>query len=181
MRSFSISVALALVTVAAIPARGQGVAPQKSTVISIQPISAMLSVYSAELEHVVAPTLTVGVGGNYWDWSDDVAKVRYTSADLKLRYYPEAHPLRGFSFGGQAGFSSLEDTEKDPFGGTGSKSKASGPTVGIALDYGWLLGASRSFYVGLGLGAKKIFAKADDASNAHLAYPTARISVGYAF
>ncbi len=94
-----------------------------------------------------------------------------------MRFYPEGHPLQGFSFGGQVGYTSISDR------GTGgsSTSTAHGATIGVALDYNWLLGASKAFYVGLGIGAKKIFANSNDIGNATLAYPTARISIGYAF
>ena len=180
MRLDVIASTLALSMVLALPARGQSVTPPKTTVLSIQPLSAVFSVYSAEVEHAVSPTITVGAGGSYWNWSDDVDEVRYSSADLKLRYYPEAHPFQGFSFGGQLGFTSVTDRALG-YGSAGTRTKTSGPAVGVGLDYNWLLGASRSFYVGLGLGAKKIFATSKDAGNAHLAYPTGRISIGYAF
>jgi hypothetical protein len=153
----------------------------KTAVLSIQPLSAVFGVYSAEFEKALAPTVTLGVGGSFWSHSDDVSKTKYTSGDVKLRYYPEATPFRGFSFGGQAGYTSVSD-ETDYGAGAGSdKTSASGPTLGVALDYSWLLGQSRAFYVGLGLGAKKIFASNKDIGNATLAYPTAHISIGYAY
>jgi hypothetical protein len=50
------------------------------------------------------------------------------------------------------------------------------------LDYNWLVGAQKSFYVGLGAGAKRVFISDKDVSdNATVMYPTARISVGWAF
>ena len=59
---------------------------------------------------------------------------------------------------------------------------ASGPSMGVMLDYNWLLGAQRAFYVGLGVGAKAVFISDKDISdNATVRYPTARISVGWAF
>jgi Protein of unknown function (DUF3575) len=171
---------LAATSLLAGAASAQAVTAPKTAVISIQPLSAVFGVYSAEFEKALAPTVTLGVGGSYWSHDDDVSTTKYTSGDIKLRYYPEAHPFRGFSFGGQAGYTSLSD--ETTFAGSGSdKTKASGPTLGVALDYSWLLGESKSFYVGLGLGAKKIFASAKDIGDATLAYPTAHVSIGYAF
>jgi hypothetical protein len=182
MRLGSVLVFATASMIAAAAAGAQaGVVPPKTNVLSIQPLSAVFGVYSAELEHAVSPTVTIGLGASYWNFDDNISTTKYTSGDLKLRYYPEAKPFRGFSFGGQVGYTSLSDKNKDPFGGTSSKTTANGPTLGVALDYGWLLGETRSFYVGLGVGAKKIFAKADDFGDAKFAYPTARISIGYAF
>lgn len=165
------------VAVASAPAQ-VAVAPAKTTVLSIQPLAAMFSVYSVEAEHATAPTITLGLGASYWSFGD----LRYASGDFKVRYYPEARPFQGFSFGGQLGYTSVSDVQSDPFGtGQSTRTTTGGPTFGVALDYGWLLGQSRSFYVGLGLGAKKILAKDNGSGDLALAYPTARISVGYAF
>lgn len=156
----------------------------KTTVISIQPLTAMFNVYSAEIEHAIAPTWTIGVGSSYWNHDDANFGVGYLSGDVKLRYYPEAKPFQGFSFGGQAGYTNVSSKDSYDYGTgspTSSKSHVSGPTLGVALDYNWLLGPPQTFYVGLGVGAKKIFAKSDDFGHATLSYPTARVSVGLAF
>ena len=71
---------------------------------------------------------------------------------------------------------------RDSFTSDGSTNRTNygGPTIGVALDYNWLLGPPQAFYIGLGVGAKKIFAssKNDDAT---FGYPTARVSIGVAF
>lgn len=180
MRFAPVAGLITATTLIAAAAGAQSLTAPKTAVISIQPLSAVFGVYSAEFERALAPTVTLGIGGSYWSHSDDVSKTKYTSGDVKVRYYPEAHPFRGFSFGGQAGYTSVSD-ETD-YGAAGSdKTSASGPTLGVALDYSWLLGETKAFYVGLGLGAKKIFASDKDVGNATLAYPTAHISIGYAF
>lgn len=180
MRLTSSTILIALTTLAATSLNAQVATAPKRTVISFQPLNAMFSVYSAEIEHAVSSSATLGVGGSYWSSNDDVGDTKYTSGDVKVRFYPEGHPLQGFSFGGQVGYTSISDNTTDLFGGS-SKSTAHGATIGVALDYNWLLGASRAFYVGLGVGAKKIFANSNDIGNATLAYPTARVSIGYAF
>lgn len=45
----------------------------------------------------------------------------------------------------------------------------------------WLLGASKAFYVGLGLGAKRLFVDEKEVADVSGGYPTARVSVGFAF
>jgi len=178
MRLTSVVMLTALTTLAATSLGAQAATAPKRTVISFQPLNAIFSVYSAEIEHAVSSSVTLGVGGSYWSYNDDFGDTKYTSGDLKVKFYPESHPLQGFSFGGQVGYTSISDRPSDAFGGS---STTNGPTIGVALDYNWLLGASKATYVGLGVGAKKIFAKSDDIGDATLAYPTARISIGYAF
>ena len=145
----------------------------KSGVLSIQPISAMLTVYSGEGELALNRSVTLGAGATYWDagslGDDDFT---YLSGDLKLRYYPEAHALQGFSFGGSVGLTRVAEAD--------TVSQTS-PSIGVMLEYGWLLGQSRSFYVGVGLGAKAVFINTDDFDSVTARYPTARLSVGFAF
>ena len=180
MRLTSAVILTALTALAATSLAAQTATAPKRTVISFQPLNAMFSVYTAEIEHTVSTSVTLGVGGSYWSYNDDIGDTKYTSGDVKVRFYPEGHPLQGFSFGGQVGYTSVSDNTTDTFGGS-SKSTTNGPTIGVALDYSWLLGPSKATYVGLGVGAKKIFANSDDIGDATLAYPTARISIGYAF
>ena len=158
-------------------------APIQGNLVSIQPLAVVaLEVYQGEYERVLSPTVTLGVGGSLWNHMD----VHYRSADLKLRYYPGARALRGFSFGASAGFTSIADDQGAYSNSTGTyeKSKTSGPTVATLLEYGWLLGPARNFHVGLGVGAKVIFAKetnTDGSGDTNLRYPTARVSIGWAF
>lgn len=148
----------------------------KAAVISIQPISAMLTVYAGEVELAMSRSATIGVGATYW--SPDVidGTFNYASGDVKIRYYPEGRAFQGFSFGGSVGYTHLGATDNTTTGSAG------GPSIGVMLDYNWLLGVQKAFYIGLGLGGKTLFisdkAVADQAT---LHYPTIRLSVGWAF
>lgn len=149
----------------------------KAAVISIQPISAMLTVYAGELELAMSRSATIGVGGTYW--SPDVidGDFNYLSGDVKVRYYPEGRAFQGFSFGGSVGVTHLSASAN-----SSSSGSASGPSIGVMLDYNWLLGAEKAFYIGLGLGAKTLFISDKSvADQATLHYPTMRLSVGWAF
>jgi len=150
----------------------------KSTVLSIQPIDAMLTVYAGEAEIAMSHSVTLGAGATYWGPDITDGDFRYLSGDLKLRYYPDAKPFQGFSFGGSVGVTQIKATDNT----SQSSGSASGPSIGVMLDYNWLVGAQRAFYVGLGAGAKRVFISDQDVSdNATLIYPTLRISVGWAF
>ena len=152
----------------------------KAAVISIQPISAMLTIYAGEAELAMSRSATIGVGATYWSPSVIDGDFNYLSGDLKFRYYPEGNPFQGFSFGGSVGVTHLGATTNSS--GTTSSGSATGPSIGVMLDYNWLLGAEKAFYIGLGLGAKTLFISDKSvADQATLHYPTMRLSVGWAF
>lgn len=165
------------------PPAGVAIPVAKNQVLSVQPINVVLTVYTAEYERRILPSATLGVGGTYWNQDDDDdGDISYTSGDVKLRYYPNGRVFQGFSFGGQVGFTRISEDEVSCEGCSATSNSASGPSFGFALDYGWLLGATRSFYVGLGVGAKAVFIDDEEFSDdVTLRYPTARVSVGYAF
>jgi hypothetical protein len=171
--------AAALTPFAAASAQQVEVAAPRN-VISIQPINAVLTMYSAEYERQASAAGTFGFGGTYLNvGSSGIDEVTYKSADVKLRYYPNGRALMGFSFGATGGFTSLSGTDFN-----GNNASVSGPSLGVLLEYQWLLGEKRNFSVALGAGAKALFVKADQFTgnnNFITRYPTARVSVGYAF
>lgn len=181
MRTRLLASALAsTIALAALSADALAQAPShgKQQVISIQPLSAMLTVYAGELERALSPTWTLGVGATHWDLDEDDADAAYLSGDLKLRYYPSGEALSGFSFGGSVGMTRVSE-ENDLDGSTAS---ATGPTIGTMIEYSWLLNAQRSFYIGLGAGVKALFIDEDEFDDdVTLRYPTVRFSVGWAF
>ena len=166
------------VMLAASPAHAQNAPHGKQQVISIQPLSAMLTVYAGELERVLSPSLSLGAGATYWDAGENDGEATYLSGDLKLRYYPSGNALHGFSFGGSVGMTRVEgedDVEGTPF-------EVTGPTIGTMFEYSWLLNQQRSFYMGIGAGVKALFIDEDDVDDdVALRYPTVRFSVGWAF
>jgi hypothetical protein len=176
MRNRFLLIAAAIMPFAA--ASGQSVATPRN-VLSIQPINAVFTAYSAEYEHSMTAASSFGVGGTFFDVGDGIDKVSYKSGDLKLRYYPNGTALMGFSFGGSAGFSSITGTD----GTTGNETTVSGPSLGFLLEYQWLMGVQRNVSVALGAGAKVVFVKDTDFSsdNYSARYPTVRVSIGYAF
>ena len=156
----------------------------KKQVISIQPLTAMFTLYSAEYERALSHSVTLGVAGTFLgvDEDDADASLSYTSTDVKLRYYPGASPFQGFAFGVQGGYTRVAGRATNDATGESLDASVGGPSFGVALDYNWLLGASRTFYVGLGAGAKAAFIDDDKLDGDVTArYPTARISIGYAF
>jgi hypothetical protein len=152
--------------------------------VAINPIGAVFTIYSGEFERQVADHASFGVSVSHWGASDSEddwgsVGVSYWSFDGKLRYYPGPQVLRGFSLGGGLGFTTMSgELVTDDGEATG---RGNALSAGLFLDYSWLLGQNSNFLVGTGIGAKRLFLLGIDDSGLVLAYPTFRLSIGYAF
>lgn len=143
------------------------------TYVGFNPFGLPADVFTLEFENAVASGITVGAVGSYID----LDHTRYTTADFKVRYYPGDVVLRGFAVGASAGvtrYSKLVDQ---------TRQSLSAPTLGILLDYNWLLGRSEHFLVGTGIGAKRILASESERRRANVDYATltGRLILGFAF
>ena len=174
---------LSLLVVPSLAAAQNAAVPVPKNVISIQPLSAIFSVLSAEYERKGGGAWTWGLGITSFSPDDDDAATvdaEYSSGDVKFRYYPQGNALQGFSFGGSLGFAKV--TGQDANAVTPTEVTESVGTFGVLLEYQWLLGAKKKFAVALGAGAKKLMLDEDEFGSDVLgAYPTARVSVGFAF
>jgi hypothetical protein len=56
--------------------------------------------------------------------------------------------------------------------------KISRPTLGVIVDYNWVLGRNDRFLVGVGLGAKRVLGDGGGFSGIEVAYPTVRFQFG---
>ena len=163
-----------------VTASGQSLVGPRN-VLSVQPLTLTLKAidvdaYSAEYERAITPKLTLGIGGTYWDGSRGDDSVRYTSGDLKLRYYVYGSALRGLSVGGSVGFSKAETVTN-----TLGQETFGGPSIGALAEYQLLL---NSFAIAIGAGVKNVQVSDKEISTKHhisAPYPTARFSIGYAF
>lgn len=143
--------------------------------LSINPLGIPFEAFSGEYERAVSPGITFGVGASYFGAFDEAD---YLSGDAKVRYYPNERAIRGFSIGGSLGFARVSEDDDEFADG----SSTTGFTLGVILDYNWLLGRSKRFFVGTGLGAKRIFIDEDEVGeDVAVGYPTARLQVGFAF
>lgn len=131
-------------------------------VVSANPFGIMLEIFNAEYEHTAGESFTVGVGGSVFTTDND----HYRSLDAFWRFYPEPSPsaFQGWAFGLKAGVTSLNS---NTYLG-----------AGFDVDRSWLLGKNENFYVGIGLGLKRLFGH-----DAGLKFvPTIRlVNIGYAF
>ena len=176
---------LAILSLLVIPslASAQAAAPvtMPKNVISIQPLHAIFTILAAEYERKAGAAWTFGVGVTNFSPDDENSTVdpEYNSGDVKFRYYPQGTALQGFSLGGSLGYAKVTGEDANAPGTEVSESVG---TFGVLLEYQWLLGARKKFAVTLGAGAKKLMLDEDEFGSDVLgAYPTARISVGFAF
>jgi hypothetical protein len=182
IRRFSFVLLAATLTATTIPAQTVDV-PVQSNVLSINPFGFLFEWYNMEYERAFSSTASWSVGIGHLKFGDDADNDQrtYTSGDVKLRYYPSAEAPTKFSAGIAFGYSRV--TDEDPgTGGTVIDDEFDALSVGVDLGYSWLLGRTRQFFIGTGIGAKRLFPLgADDADDETFGYPTVRLSIGYAF
>ena len=175
-----------LVLVIALIAPRAAAAQEARNYIAINPLSVLFTLYNGEFEHALASRdFTIGASASYWgDNQDDCfgcsSEVDYFSIDGKVRYYPSGKALKGFAFGATVGMSRLSGSFTDSETGQ-SKDRATGISFGFVLDYNWILGKTQHFLIGTGIGAKRLTGLSVNTDGITVAYPTARLSVGYAF
>jgi hypothetical protein len=176
LRVRRIAVAVGIV-VAASSARAQSPAripiPYR-TYVAVNPLGIPFDIASIEVESGVAQGVTVGGQASYTAIVHD----RYSTFDAKVRYYPSEVVLRGFSLGVSVGHTHFTTRDNDV-----ARQSLDFGTVGLLLDYNWMLGAQHRFIVGTGIGAKRVLANSDDrdAAGVSRAFMTARFVVGLAF
>jgi hypothetical protein len=172
------------------PKRASDVQPYNLTV-SINPIALPFGWFSAEFEQAVGPGVTFGVGASYlasaFDENDDS---RDAWVQGKLKYYPGEIALRGFSVGLTAGYHSARrndyyysccDVNGNPLSESRVDQSEGAPTIGVVLDYNWLIGRSKRFLVGTGIGARRVLTNVDYDSPLAQVYPDGRLQLGFAF
>ncbi len=168
-----------LLVAASLPLSGQGsrIPIPYRTYVAVNPLGIPFNIASAEVESGVANGITLGGAASYTVISHD----RYTTFDAKLRYYPSEVVLEGLAIGASVGHSRFSTLVGTPTGDT--RSGLDYNTVGLLVDYNFLLGARKRFVLGTGLGAKRIFGNDDERDRLGLNNPliTARFVVGLAF
>lgn len=152
--------------------------PYRQT-LSANPLGLLFGYYNAEYERAVSNVASAGLAGSYLSIDD----IEVFSVEAKARYYPQARVLSGFSVGGSLGFGQVSD--KTDFGDGGDfqddEESASAFTLGVELDYNWLVGRDRRFFIGTGIGARRLFG-GDVSSDAPVVIPTIRlVNIGFAF
>ena len=177
--SFVLVATLALATT--VPAQTIDL-PVQNNALSINPFGFLFRWYSIEYERAFSSTASwsVGVGNINIGDDDDDEEFHSTSADVRLRYYPSAEAPTKFSAGISFGYAHVN--EDDRRGPAPIEREFDALSVGLDLGYSWLLGRTRQFFIGTGVGAKRLFPiGGNDDEQETYGYPTFRLSIGYAF
>lgn len=147
--------------------------------LSTSPIADMLGFINAEYQRKVTDASTIGVSAGTLEVDDD----RYSNVMVFGRYYPQGAALTGFFVGGRVGAHRIgyDTWEYDPerFTSTPTRRTETRPAIGVDVGYEWLLGAKRNVLIGVGAGAMRLIGTEDD--DFLVAFPTARLNVGFAF
>lgn len=150
-------------------------------VVGLNPLGIPFDIFAIEAEGAVAPGITAAAALSYYAPDED----RFTSGDVKVRYYPGETALDGFSVGLGLGITSRtgQDTRASCSPTGCGRNSATGPTASVLADYNFLLGERRRFLVGTGVGAKRWMVSRDtrESVDAERAWVFARFLVGLAF
>jgi hypothetical protein len=142
----------------------QGVPIQREQVVSANPFGLLFELFNAEYERRITEGSTAGLGGSFYLGGDE----DYYNADAFWRFYPGGRAFEDWAFGVKGGVTNLPD---------------SGTFFGMGFDVNrsWILGANRNFYVGAGIGLKRLFGPGAGDLTLRV-IPTIRlINVGVAF
>lgn len=187
MKKRVLAVAAAAALLSAAPARAQSdtlaASPYKQ-VISANPLGLLFGYINGEYERAVSSTTTVGIAGAYFSPDNDAL----ATIEAKFRYYPQARPLAGFSIGGSLGYGQVSD--EDDFGTIAESQTRQDDTVtsdafivGVEVNYNWLVGRDRRFFIGSGIGARRLLGgDVDSESDLPVVIPSIRlVNIGFTF
>jgi hypothetical protein len=149
-KAFQLSLSVPLLTVAAYAAGAQATTPSipasadvtYQNIAGVNPIGLIPGILSAEVEHIIAPGFTIGVGGTHQSLlGRNNYDVQSSWLDAKAMYYPAESGFAGFSVDVTAGLLSSHGAH------AGDKAQPiqhnSGGTIGIVGDYNWFTGRAQ--------------------------------------
>jgi hypothetical protein len=157
--------------------------------VGLNPLGIPFEIFSIEAEGVMRPGITLGGSASHTalsnDEGDGEGDPRFTSGDIKVRYYPGEAALNGFAVGLGLGITSYSELRNvgTPAAPLLERQTLTAPTISVLADYNFLLGARQRFVVGTGIGAKRLLASAEDRrrADAPRAYAFLRFVLGLAF
>jgi len=141
----------------------------------INPLGIPFEIVSVEFEAALHDAFTLAANFSYFS-PDEFTR---SSFEIKGRLYPNERAPRAFSVG--FGLGAVNTRENVFVDGVEVKQDKTYPSIGVYVDYNWLLGKRDRFMVGTGFGAKRILGDSDDFEDAPFVYGTARFLIGVAF
>lgn len=148
---------------------------ERRRVFSINPLGIPFEIVSVEFEGVLQGAFSIAGNFSYFS-PDDYTR---SSFEVKGRLYPNEEAPRAFSVA--LGLGAVNTRENVDVAGITSRRDKTHPSIGVYVDYNWLLGRGNRFFVGTGAGAKRILGDSDEFDEAPFVYGTARFLIGVAF
>jgi hypothetical protein len=142
----------------------EAVEVEREQVISANPFGLLFGLFNAEYERRITEGSTAGLGGSFYLGGDE----DYFNVDTFWRFYPSGRAFEDWAFGAKVGVTSVP---------------GSGSFFGLGFDVNrsWILGANDNFYVGVGIGLKRLFGPGAGDLGLQV-IPTIRlVNVGFAF
>ena len=169
--------AAAILLAAPAHAQEEATPPPFRTLVTVNPLGLLTDYYNVEVERALSNVASLSLAFERSTADDD----NTTAGDLRFRYYPQARVFSGLALGASLGYGRFnedaDDGESDP---EDDDNRMSGPTLGLEVDYSWLVGRDRRLYVGLGFGARRLLSGGNDDDPVLL--PGARyFGIGYTF
>lgn len=170
----------------AAPAHAQdepAAAPVHRTLFTGNPFGLLLDFYNVEVERALSDVASISLAGERSTVDDDDV----TAADVRFRYYPQGRVFSGLALGASLGYGRFsEQYQDDEFYPAAERDvrddrRMTGPTLGLELDYSWLVGRDRRLYVGLGIGARRLLSGGNDNGDPTLVPGGRYFAVGYTF
>jgi hypothetical protein len=157
------------------PASSQSVPLERTHVFAINPLGIPFEIVSVEVEQAIQGAFSVSGNFSYFSPSD------YTrsSFEVKGHLYPNEFAPGGFGVG--LGVGLVNTREHRTLNAVPTLVNKTNPSIAVYADYNWLLGRSERFYVGTGLGAKRILGNSDVFDKPPFVYGTVRFLIGVAF
>jgi hypothetical protein len=148
------------------------------TLVTANPIGLLADYYNVEVERALSTVTSVSLAFERSTADDD----NVTAGDVRFRYYPQARVFSGIALGASIGYGKFnEDLDDGEFEPGDDDDSMEGPTIGLEVDYSWLLGRDRRLYVGLGLGARRLLSGGDDDGDPTLVPGGRYFAIGYTF
>lgn len=166
------------------PVGGPGARIPYLSTMAVDPLGLPFDIFSLEFESAIANGITLGGQGSYTNLSGTgLGKTRYETFEVGGHYYPGEVVLRGFSLGVNFGYTWFRHDTTITGPPASDHTTLGAPTIGLDVNYNWMLGPLQRFLIGFGVGAKRVIASEESrkAVDVGRAYPTARFVMGLAF
>lgn len=179
-------VAATLGILCAAPVHAQDVpagTPVHRTLVTANPFGLLLDFYNVEVERALSEVSSISLAGE----RSTVDENDVTAVDVRYRYYPQGRVFSGLALGASLGYGRFSEQYEDETFYPGSEldhqedRRMTGPTLGLELDYSWLVGRDRRLYVGLGIGARRLLSGGNDNGDPTLVPGGRYFAVGYTF